>query len=78
MAAVALFGTPASGFSSMLAGGTPLPTTSPAYAAKTIDLCIDGDPICSAGANMIAHVSYVQSGMTDQAASFAAAKIDQH
>jgi len=78
VAAVALFGTPASGFSSMLAGGTPLPTTSPAYAAKTIDLCIDGDPICSAGANMIAHVSYVQSGMTDQAASFAAAKIDQH
>ena len=55
-AAVALFGTPASGFSSMLAGGTPPPTTSPAYAAKTIDLCIDGDPICSAGANMIAHV----------------------
>ncbi len=78
VAAVALFGTPASGFSSMLAGGTPLPTTSPAYAPKTIDLCIDGDPICSAGANMIAHVSYVQSGMTDQAASFAAAKIDQH
>ena len=55
-----------------------MPTTSPAYAPKTIDLCIDGDPICSAGANMIAHVSYVQSGMTDQAASFAAAKIDQH
>ena len=78
VAAVALFGTPASGFSSMLAGGGELPTTSPAYAAKTIDLCMDGDPICSAGANIIAHVSYVDAGMTDQAASFAAAKIDQH
>ena len=78
VAAVALFGTPSSAFSSMLAGGEPLPTTSPAYAAKTIDLCMDGDPICSPGANMLAHVSYVQSGMTDQAASFAATKIDQH
>ena len=77
VAAVALFGTPSSAFSSMLAGGEPLPTTSPAYAAKTIDLCMDGDPICSPGANMLAHVSYVQSGMTDQAASFAATKIDQ-
>lgn len=78
VAAVALFGTPSSAFSSMLAGGEPLPTTTPAYAAKTIDLCMDGDPICSPGANMLAHVSYVQSGMTDQAASFAATKIDQH
>lgn len=78
VAAVALFGTPSSAFSSMLAGGEPLPTTSPAYAAKTIDLCMDGDPICSAGANMLAHVSYVQSGMTEEAASFAATKIDQH
>jgi cutinase len=78
VAAVALFGTPSSAFSSMLAGGEQLPTTSPAYVAKTIDLCMDGDPICSPGANMLAHVSYVQSGMTDQAASFAATKIDQH
>ena len=77
VAAVALFGTPSSAFSSMLAGGEPLPTTSPAYAAKTIDLCMDGDPICSPGANMLAHMSYVQSGMTDQAASFAATKINQ-
>ncbi|HTY26623.1 MAG TPA: cutinase family protein [Mycobacterium sp.] len=78
VAAVTLFGTPSSGFSSMLAGGQPLPTTSPVYAAKTIDLCMDGDPICSAGGNIMAHMSYVQSGMTDQAATFAATKIDQH
>ena len=78
VAAIALFGTPSSGFSSMLAGGNQLPTTSPAYVGKTIDLCIDGDPICSAGGNMLAHISYVQSGMTDQAATFAATKVDQH
>ena len=78
VAAVALFGTPSSSFSSMLAGGEQLPTTSPAYAAKTIDLCTDGDPICSPGGNMLAHVSYAQSGMTNQAATFAATKIDQH
>jgi cutinase len=78
VAAVALFGSPSSAFSSMLAGGQALPTTSPAYVAKTIDLCMDGDPICSPGANMLAHVSYVQSGMADQAATFAATKVDQH
>jgi len=77
VAAVALFGSPSSAFSSMLAGGQVLPTTSPVYAAKTIDLCMDGDPICSPGANMLAHVSYVQSGMADQAATFAATKVDQ-
>lgn len=78
VAAVALFGTPSSAFSSMLAGGQLLPTTSPAYTAKTIDLCADGDPICSAGGNFLAHVAYVQSGMADQAATFAATKVDQH
>lgn len=78
VAAVALFGSPSSAFSSMLAGGELLPITPAAYAAKTIDLCIDGDPICSAGGDILAHVSYVQSGMTDQAATFAATKIDQH
>lgn len=78
VAAVALFGTPSSSFASMLAGGELLPTTNPAYAAKTIDLCADGDPICSPGGNILAHVSYAQSGMTDQAATFAVTKIDQH
>jgi cutinase len=61
----------------MLAGGAPLPTISPDYQAKTIDLCIPDDPICSAGANMIAHVSYVPLGMANQAATFAVGKLDQ-
>jgi cutinase len=77
VAAVALFGEPSSGFSSMLWGGQPLPTISPLYAGKTISLCAPDDPICSAGGNIMAHVSYIQSGMTAQAATFAANKIGQ-
>jgi cutinase len=77
IAAVALFGSPSSEFSSMLAGGAPLPTVSPVFSTKTIDLCIPGDPICSAGSDMVAHVSYVPAGMANQAATFAASKVDQ-
>jgi len=77
IAAVALFGSPSSEFSSMLAGGAQLPTVGPAFRTKTIDLCIPGDPICSAGADMTAHVSYVPAGMANQAATFAASKVDQ-
>jgi cutinase len=76
VAAVALFGSPSSEFSSMLAGGAPLPTVSPGFRTKTIDLCIPGDPICSAGTDMMAHVSYVPAGMANQAATFAASKVD--
>lgn len=75
VAGVALFGSPSSGFSTMLNGGAPLPELNPAYAAKAIDLCTLGDPICSPGADMFAHVSYIQSGMVDQAAAFVAGKV---
>ncbi len=75
VAAVVLFGNPTSSFSSMLAGGTPLPTIGPLYSAKTIDQCVPGDPICSPGGDFMAHVSYIQSGMVSQAATFAASKI---
>ena len=77
VAAVALFGEPSSGFSSMLWGGQPLPVISPLYAGKTISLCIPDDPICSPGGNIIAHVTYIQSGMTNQAATFAANRLGQ-
>ncbi|WP_373202197.1 cutinase family protein [Mycobacterium marinum] len=76
VAAVALFGEPSSGFSSMLWGGQPLPTINPLYGAKTINLCAADDPICTGGGNIMAHVSYIQAGMTDQAASFAAGKLN--
>jgi cutinase len=75
VAAVAVFGNPSSTFSSNLAGGTALPAISALYRPKTIDLCVPDDPICSNGGNMIAHLSYVQSGMTDQAATFAASRL---
>jgi cutinase len=71
VAAVALFGEPTSQFSSMLWGGQPLPTISPLYGPKTISLCAPDDPICSPGGNIMAHVSYIDSGMTNQAATFA-------
>jgi cutinase-like protein len=71
VAAVALFGEPTSQFSSMLWGGQPLPSISPLYAPKTISLCAPDDPICSPGGNIMAHVSYIESGMTNQAATFA-------
>jgi cutinase len=77
VAAVALFGEPSSGFSSMLWGGQPLPTVSPLYGGKTISLCTPDDPICSGGGNIMAHVSYIQSGMTNQAATFAANHLNQ-
>jgi cutinase len=77
VAAVALFGEPSSGFSSMLWGGQPLPAISPLYAGKTISLCAPDDPICSSGGNIMSHVSYIQSGMTNQAATFAANHLGQ-
>ncbi|MGB9222929.1 cutinase family protein [Mycobacterium sp.] len=75
VAAVALFGEPSSSFSTMLWGGQPLPVISPLYAPKSISLCAPGDPICSGGGDILAHVSYITSGMTSQAATFAANKV---
>ena len=74
VAAVAVFGNPESAFARTLGGG-PLPTISPLYRPKTIDLCVPDDPICSEGRNATAHVLYVQSGMTNQAAAFAASRL---
>jgi cutinase len=75
VATVALFGEPSSGFSTMLWGGQPLPTINPLYGGKTISLCAPDDPICSGGGNIMAHVSYIESGMTNEAATFAANRL---
>ncbi|MGA8546155.1 MAG: cutinase family protein [Mycobacterium sp.] len=74
VAAVALFGNPESTFARTLGGGR-LPTISPLYRPKTIDMCVPNDPICSEGRNGAAHVAYVQTGMTNQAAGFAASRL---
>jgi cutinase len=71
VAAAALFGGPKSAFADSLSPG-PLPTIGPLYAAKTIDLCVPNDPICSDGSDMRAHGAYVETGMVNQAATFAA------
>lgn len=70
VAAVAVFGNP-----SDKGPGGPLTAISPLYGAKAIDLCMPSDPICSDGADSLAHTQYVQSGMARQAASFAASRL---
>jgi cutinase len=64
IAAVAVFGNPATKFSN--------PITSSIFGGKAIDLCKDGDPICSRGRNPFAHSDYVSAGLTDQAANYVA------
>lgn len=73
VAAVALFGKPSSQFMSIL--NEPPVTIGAAYAAKTIELCVPGDPVCSDAANPVAHRQYVEAGMVDQAAGFAAGRL---
>ena len=68
--AVAVFGNPW-----VRSLGAPLTAISPLYGAKAIDLCNPGDPICSDGGDASAHGRYVQSGMVDQAATFAASRL---
>lgn len=74
VAAVALFGNPESTFAKTLGGGR-LPTISPLYRPKTVDMCVPNDPICSEGRDAGAHVAYVQAGMTSQAAGFVASRL---
>jgi cutinase len=64
VAAVAVFGNPATKFGN--------PVTASVFGARAIDLCKDGDPICSQGRNPFAHSDYVSAGLTDQAANFVA------
>jgi cutinase len=72
VAAVALFG---NGTQRILG---PVPDFSPAFAGKTIEECATGDPICSGGnAQWSSHLqpAYINSGLVDQAASFAASRL---
>lgn len=73
VAAVALFGKPSSQFMSII--NEPPVTIGSPYAGKTIELCVPGDPICSDATNPLAHRQYVEAGMVDQAADFAAGRI---
>jgi cutinase len=70
VAAVALFGKPSGQFMSVI--NEPPVTVGPLYAAKTIELCVPNDPVCSGQGYPSAHRQYVETGMVDQAADFAA------
>lgn len=80
VAALALFGNPSDRYL-----GAPVSTVSPWYGAKAIDLCAPGDPICTPGGGLSlpthdemfspAHLSYKQSGMPSQAATFVASHL---
>jgi cutinase len=80
VAAVAVFGNPTDRYL-----GGPISAISPWYGAKAIDLCAPGDPICSLGGGLslpshdevfsAAHLSYEQSGMPSQAATFVASHL---
>ena len=45
------------------------------FQAKTIDLCVANDPICSDNGDGANHSLYNKNGMTDQAATFAVSKL---
>jgi hypothetical protein len=73
VAAVTLLGKPNNRF--MRAISEPAIVVGPAYADKTIELCVPDDAICSSGTDFSAHTLYADSGMVDQAATFAAGRI---
>jgi cutinase len=79
VAALALFGNPSDRYL-----GQPVSTVSPWYGAKAIDLCAQGDPVCTGAMYSIpthedlsspAHLSYAHSGMPAQAATFVSGKL---
>jgi hypothetical protein len=76
VAAVALFGKPSAAWTSQY--GAPAITIGPAYAAKTIQLCAQGDTICDGtpgGGPTFAHALYPVNGMVGEAATFAAGRL---
>ncbi len=73
VAAVALFGKPNERF--MRAINQPSIAVGPLYSAKTIDLCVPDDPVCSGGTDLGAHTHYQDSGLVEQAAAFTANRV---
>lgn len=67
--AVVLFGNPLA-----LTGGKV--ERNATWGSRTKEFCNMGDPVCAAGANVMAHVMYSSNGSTQKAAEFVATKID--
>lgn len=75
VAAVVLFGKPSTRFLDAISA--PPITIGSLYADKTLSQCIPDDPVCTAdGANLFAHGQYGANGMIDQAATFAADRLN--
>jgi len=69
IAAMAVFGNAGAKF------GHPLTAAGPPLSGRAIDLCADGDPICSGGRNPFAHTKYESSMYVPQAAGFIAGRV---
>jgi cutinase len=73
IAAVVLFGTPQPYVLGLLDHSAPPIAVGAAYTAKTLQLCDEGDPICSPGGlDRAAHSAYATNGSAEQAAQFVA------
>jgi cutinase len=71
VAAVALFGTPDNWFLNLVDSKAPPIAVGRMYTARTIQLCVPGDPVCSPGGlDRSAHSAYKNNGMAAQAAAF--------
>jgi cutinase len=71
--AVTLFGKPNDRFMRVI--NQPDVDVGPLYVDKTVEMCVDEDFVCSSGRDFNAHTQYVETGMVDQAATFAAGKV---
>src|SRR6478752_7827177 len=72
VAAVVLFGTPDPWFLNLVDHNAPPIDIGQLYAAKTLQLCAPGDPVCfPGGLDRSAHSAYKDNGMAEQAADFA-------
>jgi cutinase len=68
VAAVAVFGNPSTKFSNPI-------TDSSLFGGRAIDMCTDGDPICSDGRNPFAHTHYESSEYPGEAANFVVGRL---
>lgn len=71
VAAVAVFGNPSAKL------GQPLTKMSPDFGSRTADLCNTNDPICSAGNDWNAHITYPKSPLMNVAAKWVTGLVQQ-
>lgn len=74
--AVTLFGKPSNGFINTVQSTAPPINIGHLYTDKTVDLCIETDPVCSpTGGDGASHNLYATNGMVQQAADYVAARV---